>query len=499
MKGAAVILFAMLFLITALGCVPRNDVSDDSASSTVETNTSQTANVIKATPFTLAYSSNDTLNPYNTENSVNLQLCSLIFEGLARLDNIITPKPLLAGAIDSSIPSNITATLRKNAKFSDGSGVTLEDVINSFDLAKKSDNYKMLLSNVKTCKAEGDSIIFELNAPDPNATACLTFPILKKGSEKKPIGSGRYIFKEGDSPKLVANTRNSSKANIKTIHLLDVSDGDAILYALESGSVSYYFTDLAGGDIPRTSSASIKVPLNSVVFIGINSGRSALSKPEVRLALSNAVNRKDICAGAFAGRARPATTPFNPNWASSAQLKGFKIEENITAAVAQLELAGYNNKSTEKNVLSLELLVSEGNSFREASAQLIKSQFAKVGIKLTVVKDSFNNTVKRIKSGDFDLYIGEVLLPFNMSLGSFLSKGGKASYGIKLNGNTASDYIKYLNGNLTLQEFTDTFTADVPYIPICWRDGMAAYNRSLSGMNPISSDIFYGLESSVYS
>ncbi|MDD2362400.1 MAG: ABC transporter substrate-binding protein [Oscillospiraceae bacterium] len=499
MKGAAIILSAILFLISALGCSPKNDVSNEAVSSATETNTSETVNVIKATPFTLAYSSNDTLNPFDTENSVNLQLCSLIYEGLTRLDDTIMPKPLLAETIDISLPSMISATIRKNAKFSDGSGVTSDDVIHSFELAKKSDNYKILLSNIETCKAEENIILFELDSPDPNAAACLTFPIIKKGSEENPIGSGRYSFKDGDSPKLVANTHNSSKNNIKTIRLLDVTDGDAILYALESGSIIFCFTDLADGNIPRTSSASVKVPLNSIVFLGINSGRSALSKSEVRLALSNAVNRKSICDGAFAGRARPATTPFNPDWAPVVELKGFKSGENIDAAVAQLELAGYNNKSTGKNILSLELLVSKGNSFREATAELVKSQFSKAGIKLTIVKDSFGNTIKRIKSGDFDLYIGEVLLPYNMSLGSFLSKRGKASYGINLNGDTASDYLKYLNGDLTLQEFTDTFTADIPYIPLCWRDGMAAYNRSLSGVKPISSDIFNGLENWVYS
>ena len=300
-------------------------------------------------------------------------------------------------------------------------------------------------------------------------------------------------------PVLNANSRNAAKAGIKTIRLLDITHGEAMLYALESGSISYYYTDLSGGNIPRTSNASIRVPLNSVVFIGVNSRRTALSKKEARQAISSAVDRTEISASAFAGRARPAVSPFNPSWSSAVELKGFEKRGNISAAVAQLKLAGYNNKSTGNKTMSPELLVSNGNSFRDATAELLKEQLAKAGIKLTIVKDSFKNVVKKLKSGDFDLYIGEVLLPFNMSLAPFLTGGGNAFYGIHTQGESAEAYQGYLNGEITLQEFTDIFKADVPYIPLCWRDGMAAYSRALSGVSPTAFDLFYGLENWVYS
>ncbi|HBT66068.1 MAG TPA: hypothetical protein DEB10_15565, partial [Ruminococcaceae bacterium] len=49
-------------------------------------------------------------------------------------------------------PLTLTAVLRSGVKFSDGSSVTASDVVSSFSMARKSQNYKVLLSNIKSAK-----------------------------------------------------------------------------------------------------------------------------------------------------------------------------------------------------------------------------------------------------------------------------------------------------------------------------------------------------------
>jgi peptide/nickel transport system substrate-binding protein len=149
--------------------------------------------------------------------------------------------------------------------------------------------------------------------------------------------------------------------------------------------------------------------------------------------------------------------------------------------------------------LNLELLVGIENSFRVASAELIKYQFARVGIDLKVTELSHTDLLKRIKSGKFDLYIGEIRLSANMSLSPIFSRGGNASYGIKTQGKSAEAYSNYLAGELNMQQFTDVFTEDVPFIPLCWRNGIAAYNRSLSGVTATAFNAYYGIENWTYS
>ncbi len=485
-----IIVFVLIICLTAVsGCFRGGDIPDSSA---VEpSSATQIPDSNETQPFTLAYDSSDTLNPYTAETFVNLELCSLIYDGLTKFDNTLKAKPMIASKIKAPSKTTLVAQLNKNIRFSDGSAVTVKDVIASFSLAKNSTNYKVLLSNIKSAKADNDeNIVFELASPDINAQSCLSFPIIKQGKNNiQPVGTGLYVFASGDTPHLKANTHREPKPNIDKIGLLDCPDSDAMHYALESGKISYFFSDLANGNIPRTSNASIKVQLNSLVFIGINSKHSALAKAEVREALSIAINRSEICSVAFAGRARPASTPFNHAWV---KLKGFKSSENITKAVAQLGQSGYNNKS------ALKLLVCEENGFRLATAEILVSQFERAGVSLDIEKLSFKEFLKQIKAGNFDLYLGEIRLPADMSLRHFFTKGASASYGINVNTDSADAYFKYLSDEMPIQEFTDIFIKDMPFIPLCWRDGMAAYNRRLTGVTPTAFNIFYGFEKWVF-
>lgn len=273
-----------------------------------------------------------------------------------------------ATSVSSGDATHWTAVIREGALFSDGSQVTPADVTASFQLAKGSANYKELVSNIVSAEASGkNAVIFTLSSPDPNTAACLTFPILKSGTVtnaagKAPVGGGPYVYRPGEnSYTLEANGRSGKTLSIPSIRLLHLPDDVAMLHGLENGSISFYYSDLSSGDIPRTSHSSIQVPLNYLVFLGVNAGRGDLSSAAVRRALSNAIGRTEIAETAFAGRAQAAVTPFHPLWKPVVEMKGFSTVENLTQAVAELEAAGYNTKSgsaPSKNakVLTLELI-----------------------------------------------------------------------------------------------------------------------------------------------
>lgn len=493
-KRVCAVAVALLSVVWLSGCdtLPKSlTSSSDSSSSAGEPGAA--VKEAKNTAFTLNYSSGDSLNPYTAKTRKNLELCSLLYNGLTKIDNTMTPQMDLASTVNAG-SQTLTAVIRSDARFSDGSAVTAADVAASFNLAKSSKNYKVLLNDVSSASASGgNTVVFQLNTLNPNALACLSFPVIKNGSGDKPIGSGRYMYVSGDSPTMKANTYSSSKPSIDVIHLLDSSDGDAAL--LESGSVSYFFNDLSGGEIPRTTSASINVPLNYLVFLGVNEGR--ITSTLVRQALSTAIDRAEICATAFAGRAQASVSAFNPSWAAASDLKGLSENENVAVAVAQLEQAGYNGSSG--NMSTLELLVNKDNNFHTTAADLLKQQLEKTGVKITVTQVSYDDYCDRLKKGSFDLYLGEVRLSADMSLRSLLTSGGAAAYGLNGSSSSVQSYSQYLSGSISLQQFTDAFVNDLPFIPICWQDGVAAYNRALSNVTPTAFDPYYGIDSWVFS
>jgi hypothetical protein len=44
-----------------------------------------------------------------------------------------------------------------------------------------------------------------------------------------------------------------------------------------------------------------------------------------------------------------------------------------------------------------------------------------------------------------------------------------------------------------LQEFVTAFGEDMPYIPLCWRCGFAAYDRRLDTVTPHGYAPYFGL------
>ncbi len=446
--------------------------------------------------LTLCYSSEDSLNPYKAKTQVNVQLASLLYDSLTVLDEQWQPQLSLAASVSREDPLRYRVTLRENAAFSDGSAVTAADVAASFQQAKASQTYRSLLLNLLSCTVEAGAAVFTLAAPDPQFSACLTFPILKQGTDDAPVGGGRYVLEEGERPRLVWNSRYEGEPSTDTIYLRYLSDRDSMIRGLETGVVSYYFDDLSNGEIPRISSASANIPLPNLVFLGFNSEREAVSDPAVRRAVDAAVSRAAIADSSFAGRAVAAQSPFPSAWEPAVEIKGFETVENIQAAVAQLEQAGYNTKGAagQGEPLSLTLLCSDSNSFRLAAAKQLEEQLEKTGIAVTVESMSFSDLEKRLDKGDFDLYIGEIRLSANMSLSPLLTEGGAAAYGIDQAGAAAQAYAAYLAGEKTLADFCAAFVQDPPFLPLCWRQGIAAYDRNMSGVTPTAFDVYHGIE-----
>lgn len=236
-----------------------------------------------------------------------------------------------------------------------------------------------------------------------------------------------------------------------------------------AGPYSFVYSDLSGGEVPRTSGANLRVPLNYLVFLGINAQNSDFAKSGVRLAISAALSRNTLASAAYSSWATAAVSPFPAQWTPASAIKGWSAGENIAVAVAHLSDAGYNTE--DGDVLSCRLLVNEDNPFRTAAARSIAEQLSAVGFSVEVEELAFDEYTKRIDRGDYDLYLGEIRLTEDMSLRPFFAEDGAAARGIAADSLSKDAYQKYLAGESTLEEFVGAFAADMPFVPLCWRRG----------------------------
>ena len=110
----------------------------------------------------------------------------------------------------------------------------------------------------------------------------------------------------------------------------------------------------------------------------------------------------------------------------------------------------------------------------------IKKSLESIGIGVELIEKEYSEYISALKDGDFDLYVGEIKPGANMSLSAFFSSDGNESYGIDTKSVTAKAYFDFTKGAIDASTFVQVFDSTLPFIPLCYRDGMAYYSRELS-------------------
>ena len=89
-----------LSLAAMVSCGGQSGPADPVASATPSGSTQAArSTAADGRGMTLAFTANDTLNPYEAKTKANLELCELLYEGLVRLDNDFKAEYRLASKI----------------------------------------------------------------------------------------------------------------------------------------------------------------------------------------------------------------------------------------------------------------------------------------------------------------------------------------------------------------------------------------------------------------
>ena len=487
------LILAVLLALCLAGCddLPETDTpTPDTTPTTQDTSNDSDSK----REIALAYSHDDTLNPFATVTEVNGQLTGLLYEGLTAIGDGFAPTTALAAKIEQTDDTHLSVTLRKGAVFSDGSAVTPDDVTASFKEAKRSTRYKRLLQNVSSATVREQKVVFTLSSADPNAKACLIFPVVKESTltdkvGEAPLGTGPYVVKATkNGHQLKKNAHYTATLPYKVVGLRHLPNRTARQHGVASGDISYCYDDLSEGEIPRLSGANRSVEMNDLVYLGMNTAKGKLADAGVRRALSKLIDRQAVVSAAYTGWAIASAQPFHPKWKPMKGKTG-SLSVDADTALDLLDEAGCSSSGGSR--LELELIYSTHRTDRAKVADAIRTQLELGGVEITTVPLEQEEYLERLKSGKYDLYVGEVRLTADHSLRPLLM-GGDASYGISKSGDAAKAYGRYLSGDSKLSEFLKAFSADMPYIPLCWRDGIAAFDRRLTAVTPTGYDPYAG-------
>lgn len=396
-KIISCILAVMMIVCIFAACTNQTNEPSNTNSGT-EANGTSSERKQKDTLTVVKSEDVSSLDPSKIVNQKSFTIYSQIFEGLVRFNpETKAVEPCLATEWKQIDDLNWHFTLRQGVKFHDGSEMTSEDVVYSFERIMSSGVVSSYVDYIDKIVADGDyAVTITIKMPYAQIIQALTYPAAvvvskaaveanEEGFAQKPIGTGPYAFVErfeADSITLIAfDDYWGEKAKTKNLIFKVIPEGSQRTIMLENGEADI-ICDVPSNDAARIAAADNLKLYNETgnkyyALIFKCDSSTPVSNKLVRQAFEYAIDKQAIADAVMAGYAQvgsllctPATTGYN---AEKDRGNVYDVEK----AKALLTEAGYPDG------FDLEVYVRTGQIYEEI-ATIIQAQLAEVGININI-------------------------------------------------------------------------------------------------------------------
>lgn len=509
-------LAVLLLLLT--GCTPAQEPAP-SQTPTASEEPSQTVQptvtpVPAAEPLALAWDPDSTLVPLEA-NAVNRGLAPLVFEGLFALDGSFQPQNVLCSSYSQTENGlSWTFTLRDRVTFSDGTPLTGEIAARCLNEARDSDLYRSRLSNLAAVRAGEGSVTVELSTPCGALPALLDVPIFLAQEEGYPLGTGPYRFeKAAGELRLGAagswwqgqSLAGGKKLPAEQILLRQTPTAGDRIAAFDTGRVTLADTDFNSSSALgyAASCETWDYPTSAMLYLGFNLRTGPCADIVVRQAAARCLDREEIAATLLAGHADAASLPVHPLSGLYDETLARSLDYAPQEGARLLAEGGWLPDEEGalvrgRDKLELRLLVSSENPARTALAEQLAGELEALGAAVTVERLTWENFLRALERGEFDLYVAQVKLTADFDLTALLT--GELNYGGLENGEITAMLTELCAaGGYARKSAARTLYSllvqDVPIVPVCFPRGtvLTQWGR-LSGLTPVQGNPFYGME-----
>lgn len=410
--------------------VPTGDalVMDDGQTAGQSTETDTTPQEL-----TLTWYPNITMNPLQCTDFTNRALFSLMYQGLFCVDREYQATPMLCKTYSVSKDMKTYTFYLENATFSDGTVLTPQDVVATYQAARKTTYYSGRFQHISGISETGDGgVSITLDTPMEDLPILLDIPILKAAEvqQDRPLGSGPYLL-DASTENAVLRRVSNWWCNAKTlitapaISLIQAESNPQIRDAFEFSGLNLVCAN-PGSDKYTDYRCDYELwDCENGVFLYLtcNMDSSIFSNPTVRSALPTAIDRDTIAADNYRGFARSATLPASPLSPNYSQVLAEKYAYDGGVAFQQAVAdAGMVGKT-------LIFLVNSEDTMRVRIARTICKSLTDAGFVIDFRSVSGSTYEWTLKNRDYDLYLGQTRLSANMDLTPFFHTNGALSYG----------------------------------------------------------------------
>lgn len=389
-------------------------------------------------PTTLTYHlANDPINfnPVISEDAYSHAIQVRIFESLVERDpKTLKFKGQIAESWDVGADKlTYTFRLRKNNVFHDGKPVTAADVLFTYNMMMSDKvpnaHKKVYYKDVASISAPDDfTVVFRMKKPYAFALEHLGgFEVIPRHvysvgnfmtderNFRGPVGSGPYRFVEWKNGTRVVLTRFEKywgvKPEVEKIEYQIIKNDAVALQALKKGDIDSYnlkplqWTRQTNSEKFNRDFQKIKYLATSYRYIGYNMRTAPFNDRRLRHAIAHLMDTERVRNTILEGLAEITTGPFlQQSLQYNKKLPPLRYDP--AKALALLKEAGYAPDASGRiakdgKPLEFELMIPAGGGFADQFVSVIKEDFAKVGINLTLRKLEFQTMLEKINKRDF--------------------------------------------------------------------------------------------------
>ncbi|HEX3722380.1 MAG TPA: ABC transporter substrate-binding protein [Nitrolancea sp.] len=379
------------------------------------------------------------INPFVANESEGLWRSQMLYDQLVGIDpSSLKPAPAIAKSWDVN---NLTFTfhLQDNAKFSDGSDVTADDVVFAFKgtLDKKTASpYQSYLFSIQgaqdyangtaqdvsgiktmdpktvqvTLATPDTSFLFNLRYIRPVPSKQLQGKDLSLASKEPfwqhPVGAGPFKFVSWTTGADFVAERNDNyygapKPYLDKFTHRAIADSDSLANALLSGGIdgTIYANPATYQQLKSSGDLSVVVPpFSEVDGWYFNCKNPYLGKVEVRQAVAYAMDMTQFSKDSLFGLGKPGVGPITPgNYAYDKSLQPWPYD--MDKAKSLLQQAG-------TPPAGIVFAANSGNVLRQDFVTYTQQQLSKIGWKITPKLMEWATLVNDTQSKNFDVVCG---------------------------------------------------------------------------------------------
>lgn len=532
-KAWSAALLTLSLLVTACSGA-KTDTSKANTGTTQQQQTTQGPKVLTIG----MWSSPSDLDFITNSTSYSSTVISLIYPSLYTINDKLQFEPRLAEKCDVNATfDQWTCKIRANAKWTDGTPITADDVAYVYQVIAHPDTpttRRSLIDTLKGTDKDGKSVTKDFNLEgvkvidkqtiqfttkvpvDPDAfqekvlSNIYIMPKSQleaavkadlKGLDKQPLSKTPTVFggpfklvsmKDGDSVELAPNPDYfMGKPKLDKLFIKIVGQ-QAFAAAIQKGEI-----DVAAGngigEVPIADWDTVTALSNvepvtytapSYQYMEINSALPEFNNPKVREALAHAINRPLIVQRLLKGNAEVLNTPLNSINKYYRKDIQSALEYDPAKAKKMLQDAGFD---FSKKIV---LLTPTGNTVREQSADIIQANLKDIGLNVEIEKVDFNTRQARAQKGQFQLSLVGFSATFDPDFSSQISTNGGFNYGKYSNPkmdellSQGKNLVKFEDRKKVYDQAQELFVQDVPLVPLYSVKALCVVNKRVIAAKP---------------